>query len=203
MSGVAGRCFLRVSSRCDGLCRFKDGMVCQDCNKIASNGEWEAAKEPYNAAVVIAAGDQLICTRTGCWQYIPKKKDQEYCTNCTREGFNRTALPLGEPSEGSRKRKRARSGSPCTPPPDPRRGSSRGSGRGSSRGSSRGNRLGLDAQANAIHTRIGAARQLLTTCVDTLEQLRRNMNEVEEQFEVIEQAQSNIHDDIVEIADQD
>ena len=197
-SGVAGRCFLMVAEDCDGLCRFQDGMACEDCTDIATTHEWEAAKQPYNEAVNLAAGDQLICTHTGCWQYIPKKKDQEYCTICSRERCPE------QKGKGMAKRKRKQSNSPsqhkrmcsnlpCTPPPDPRCGSSRGSGVGQ--------RLGVDAQA--VSRRIGVARQLLTTCVDHMEGLQRTMNQLAEQFEVIEHAQCNMRDNIVEIADQD
>ena len=116
MSGVDNICFLNILPDCTGKCRKRDGMSCPSCYKAAKPHEWEPAKQAYNRACKIEAGDQLICDKEGCWQYVRKGRTDTMCRLCSGAGKAAMQERDGNQDEQQQSRSRSRSRIYGSPP---------------------------------------------------------------------------------------
>ena len=84
-SGVDGICFVRVAKTCAGTAGPEHSVACEDCSKVAKMDEWLRGKDLYNNSCKVQLGDQKFCMVKTCWQFIPKRKNWNFCTLCQRE----------------------------------------------------------------------------------------------------------------------
>ena len=212
MSGVRGRCFVRVAQGCTGLIGGGD-LICGKCYQVADSDAWEAGKVRYNLAVVFEEGDQLLCGCKGCWQYLPKKKNWDWCKNCKRGHIGgQTWLCEETLSNGltnsSCSRSRSRSRSPSRrlglperqPSYTPRVAGLYRAAEEARRTAERMSRATVDAEA--INARIIATQQLLHTYAERMNQLHATFNQFTADLAVIERTQLSIEGNIRQFLDE-
>ena len=206
MSGVRGRCFVRVAQGCTGLIGGGD-LICGNGYQGADPDAWETGKERYNLAAVVEEGDQLICERKGCYHYIPKKKKWDLCRNCTRGHIGgqtwlrcRSTLPVVDLANSSRSRSR----SPCRRLGLPEFQQSpttlHRSAEEARLTAERISRVTVDAEAS--NARIVPTQQLLATYAETMNQLHATFNQFTADLAEIRRTQLSIEVNIRQFLDE-
>ena len=193
MSGVRGRCFVRVAQGCTGLIGGGD-LICGKCYQVADSAAWEAGKMRYNLAVVFEEGDQLLCCRK---QYLPKQKYCDWCDKCTRSHIGSNGLAN---SSCSRPRSRSPSCRLGLPEHQPSftlcLQSAAEDARLTAESVSR-----FRADVHAINARILATKTLLATYAETITQLHTTLNQFTADLAVIERTQLSIQGNIRQLLD--
>lgn len=196
MSGVRGRCFVRVAQGCTGLISGGD-LICGKCYQVAVPDAWETGKEQYNAAAVVENGDRLICERKGCYQYIPKKEKWDLCRNCNRGvmgGQRWLHEQIGQPAKSSRSRSRSRS-----PERQQSYATLHRAAEEARLTAERISRVTVDAEA--INARIVPTQQLLATYAETMNQLHATFNQFTADLAEIRRTQLSIEGNIRQFLD--